>query len=317
MLLLIQDLAASHTPADEISIFEDVEAISASLKALGHQPSVERISLNLEDARRRILLHQPDLVMNLVDSIELKGHLIHLAPALLETMKLPYTGCRMDATYLSSHKLLAKHLLQLEGLPTAPWHEASALPDELDDRYIVKSVWEHASIGIAPENVVHNVSIAKKIIAERTAQYGGEWFIERYIHGREFNISILDGAVLPHAEIRFEDFPEDVPHIIDHAAKWDENCFSYQHTVRHFDFPESDRALLTKLSEYCLKCWSIFNLSGYARVDFRVDVQGNPWILEVNSNPCISPDAGLAAAAERAGMDYTALIARIVDAALP
>jgi D-alanine-D-alanine ligase len=77
-------------------------------------------------------------------------------------------------------------------------------------------------------------------------------------------------------------------------------------------FPDEDRGFLENLARIALECWRAFELQGYARVDFRVDRDGRPWVLEVNANPCLSPDAGFAAAAERGGIAYSQMIARII-----
>src|SRR5204862_2939274 len=82
------------------------------------------------------------------------------------------------------------------------------------------------------------------------------------------------------------------------------------------EFPASDQPLLRRLTELGRECWRLFDLSGYARVDFRVDEAGQPWILEVNTNPCISPDAGFAAALEYAGIGYDGGIERILNDAI-
>ncbi|TFG95506.1 MAG: hypothetical protein E4H13_13325, partial [Calditrichales bacterium] len=145
----------------------------------------------------------------------------------------------------------------------------------------------------------------------------GEWFVESYIPGREFNISILADngkpEVLPVAEIEFVDFPPDKPMIVDYRAKWETDSFEYQHTVRSFDFPDTDESLFAELRVITAKCWEIFDLRGYARVDFRVDENGKPWVLEINANPCISPDSGFVAAAERAGINFNTVIKRIIN----
>jgi len=86
--------------------------------------------------------------------------------------------------------------------------------------------------------------------------------------------------------------------------------------VRTFDFPESDKALLDKLSKICYECWESFSLKGYVRVDIRVDEKNNPFVLEINANPCISPDAGFYAACSKAGSKFTAAISDIIYDAL-
>ena len=156
-------------------------------------------------------------------------------------------------------------------------------------------------------------------IERRGRTFATAFFAEAFVEGREFNLSLLDGPagpeVLPPAEIRFVNFPAGRPHIVDYDAKWVEGAFGYANTPRSFDFPEADAILLVYLRKLALACWQAFGLAGYARVDFRVDRRGRPWILEVNTNPCLAPDAGFAAAAQRAGIGYAGLIGRIVAAA--
>jgi D-alanine-D-alanine ligase len=121
--------------------------------------------------------------------------------------------------------------------------------------------------------------------------------------------------VLPPAEIDFVGFPAGRPRIVDYEAKWSGHSFAYLNTPRRFDFPPSDAPLLDRLSALAHEAWSLFGVTGYARVDFRVDAAGEPWLLELNVNPCLTPDAGFVAAAERAGLGYDALIAAITEAA--
>ena len=97
-----------------------------------------------------------------------------------------------------------------------------------------------------------------------------------------------------------------------YRAKWATDSFEYEHTRRSFDFSPPDEPLLRQLADIAKHCWDAFDLCGYARVDFRVDQAGQPWVLEVNANPCLSPDGGFVAAAEQSGLDYNGLIDRII-----
>jgi len=155
----------------------------------------------------------------------------------------------------------------------------------------------------------------------RQQTFGGECFAERYIEGREFNLSLLASAgkpeVLPPAEIRFEGYPPNKRKIVDYRAKWDETSFEYIHTSRCFHFAPKDGPLLQKMIGIAKKCWDLFGLRGYARVDFRADEAGKPWVLEINANPCISPDAGFVAAAMQGGLGMGEIVARIISAAGP
>ena len=156
----------------------------------------------------------------------------------------------------------------------------------------------------------------RELLPERARRLGGVCFAEHYIEGRECNLALLAGPhgpeLLPPAEIVFDNFPPGMPRILDYRAKWDEQSFACRHTRRSFDFPPADGPLLARLEQLALACWRIFRLNGYARVDFRIDAAGAPWILEVNANPCLSTEAGFCAALERAAIPFREAVRRIV-----
>jgi len=155
-------------------------------------------------------------------------------------------------------------------------------------------------------------------MVEKVKQLNNEtYFIEEFIDGREFNISILAGKngpqVMPPAEIRFLDYPANKPKVVGYTAKWKEDSFEYIHTQRTFEYNDNDTPLLKKLETICLQTWNTLGLRGYVRVDFRIDPDGNPLILEVNTNPCISPDSGFVAACKHAGLSNAQMIERIIE----
>jgi D-alanine-D-alanine ligase len=242
---------------------------------------------------------------------------------LLDFLRIPYTGAGTEATFLSSNKLAAKKLLHAHRLRTPPWctlRESSATgPCPSGSLFIVKSVWEHASVGLEEDSVVcpRDARELREEIRKRLGQLGEEAFAERYIDGREFNLSILAGRegpeVLPPAEIEFIGYEKDRLRLIGYRAKWDEEAYEYHHTPRRFEFERQDRSLLRSLKRLALRCWRLFDLTGYARVDYRVDRDGIPWILEINSNPCLSPDSGFTAATRQGGLRYEEVIGRIVE----
>jgi D-alanine-D-alanine ligase len=137
------------------------------------------------------------------------------------------------------------------------------------------------------------------------------------VEGREFNVALLaeDGTLcaLPIAEMRFENWPSSKPRIVGYRAKWDEGSSEAVQTTRGFGTPPE---LAAALSELALRTSELVGIKGYARVDFRVDFEGRPTILEINPNPSLDPDAGFAAAAREAGLSYESTILRILDAAL-
>jgi D-alanine-D-alanine ligase len=239
--------------------------------------------------------------------------LLHVVPALLAALEVPFTGCSAASLALTSDKVLAKRALRRAGLPTPPLFGEPAAEVA---QWIVKSLYEHSSLGIDDASIVDGPAVEAALRARR-AEFGGEWFAEAFVPGRELNVALLaaGGAprVLPIAEIRFQDFPAGKPRIVGYAAKWDASSFEYRNTVRSFAV---DATLRYRASALALDCWSLFELGGYARVDFRIDERGEPWILEVNANPCLAPDAGFAAAAAEAGIDFDTIVAALLEDAL-
>ena len=321
-IVILHDSVAPEANPDELDALVQAQAVSGALTELGHEPVDVAFSFEVDAATDALRAVQPNLVFNLVESVEGQGRFVHLAPALLDYLGLPYTGSPAEAVFLSSHKLTAKKLLQASGVPTPPWLTHDHTGDVLvagDASFIVKSVWEHASIGISDESLVRplNPQQLRCEINRRREQLCGDCFAELFIEGREFNISLLaseDGPeVLPPAEIEFVSYPPEKARIVDYDAKWNPDSFAYHHTPRCFDFPDADRPLLRQLKAVARRCWNLFGLRGYARVDFRVDPQGRPWVLEVNANPCISPDSGFVAAADRAGLSFPQMIQRIIE----
>ena len=320
-------IAILHAPipegasAEEQDTLVEVEAVACALAGLGHSAHAVSFSLDLRAAAESLAALSPDLVFNLVEGINGQGQLIHLSPALLDYLRIPYTGAPADAMYLSSNKLLAKRLLRDSGIPTPHWLANDALEAQETfngSAFIIKAVWEHASVGLDEDSIIVPVDREhlRREIKQRRESWNREFFAEHYIDGREFNLSLLAGdsgpEVLPPAEIKFVDYPSGKKRVVGYRAKWDEASFEYQHTQRCFLFPEEDRPLLDRLVTLARKCWQVFGLRGYARVDFRVDEKGSPCVLEVNANPCIAPDSGFVAAAARAGIDFTGAVERIV-----
>ena len=332
-IALLHDSVSTADAPDAQDVLVQADAVTAALEQLGHRCSRYGCGLNLEAALQELHSRQAELVFNLVESLAGQGRLIHLLPACLEAEDLPFTGSCALALLLSSNKLLAKERLQQAGIATPAWITPQSNAAVFcqngkgKEPWIIKSVWEHASIGMDGGSVQYPASLAalQAGLRERAKTPGGPFFAEAFIDGREFNLSLLadtgaeGGAeVLPAAEIVFDDFPAHMPRIVDYAAKWQEDSFAYSHTRRVFPgcSGEQDAALISRLQAIARQCWQALNLRGYARVDFRVDEAGKPWVLEVNTNPCLAPDAGFAVALEQAGIAFPQAIKRIVQAAL-
>lgn len=308
---------------DEQDTLDQVREVAGALTRLGHTVDTLPVSLNLTPLTTLAAdaaaadTDGPPLVFNLVEALMGDGHLIHLAPAVLEHAGLAFTGSSAAAIAVTTDKRLTKRLLAAAGLPVPVEPDDVGAPE--DALFIVKSLTEDASYGIDMKSVVARDAVETEIAA-RAKRFGGHWFAEAYIPGREFNLSVLQDEeggtrVLPIAEIVFEGYEDDHPRIVDYAAKWSPDSFAYNNTPRRFLPVGEDAALAAELSRIALAAFRLLDLSGYARIDFRVDAAGRPFVLEANANPCLSPDAGFAAAAIEAGMTYDELIARIIATA--
>ncbi|MDD3618312.1 MAG: D-alanine--D-alanine ligase [Desulfobulbaceae bacterium] len=326
-IAVLHNRVSEQDGPDAMDVLVQADTVGAALNRLGLQWRTIACTLDLEAVRRELSASGTDLVFNLVEDLDGHGRLIHLVPYLLDALGIAYTGAPAEAILQTSGKIMAKEKMRRAGLPTPAWtgpYPSRSVPPPLPPgarKWIIKSVWEHASIGLDDGAVVETDSAAVLAAAmrRRSPLLGGDCFAEEFIDGREFNLSLLTGPdgpeVLPPAEMVFEGYGPDMVRIVDYRAKWDERSFAGTHTLRRFDFPGGDAGLLNELRDIARRCWEEFSLEGYARVDFRVDAGGRPFILEINANPCLSPDAGFAAAAARAGLDFDRAVARIVAAA--
>lgn len=301
--------------ADRADTFVQAAEISECLSILGN----ECLTIIFGDDRgatvERLLDELPDVVFNLVEDVPEGADHLHVATALLDEWHQRYTGAQTAALKALGDKREMKRQLASAGLPVA----ADTTNAPADARYIVKSATEHASIGIDATSVVNGRDAAEALIGRRQADHSGIWFVEQYIDGREFNVGLLEtptGVIpLPVSEILFLDHAGR-PKIVGYAEKWAEDSAAYASTPRSFATAPADASLHAELTRLALAAWHLFGLKGYARVDFRVDDRGTPYILEVNANPCLAADAGFCAAAAKAGLSQTDIVAHLIETAL-
>ncbi len=165
--------------------------------------------------------------------------------------------------------------------------------------------------------MVRDESSLQRQVKKIHQNYGQPALLEEYIDGRELNVSIIDNSeprVLPISEIDFSSLPPELPKICGYAAKWENQTLEFRHTSPICPAPLSPE-LEKKVVEISLKVYQLLECRDYARVDIRLDAQGIPYVLEVNANPDISPDAGLIRSAKAAGFKYEEFIGYIVELA--
>ena len=294
---VVHNAVTDDSAPDERDVLVQAESVMHALTHMAHEVFTVPCSLDLDRVKHRLIQRRPDIVFNLVESLDRQGRLAHLFPALLDTMTLPYTGSPTLTLLVTTHKIMAKEQLTIFGLRTPAWigpfppEPLSLAPADSrrqgpggSDRRIVKSVWEHASFGIEEDALLANVAKAEieTILRVRAPRLGGSCFAEAFVDGREFNLAVLAGPngpqILPPAEIIFDGYDDHKPRIVGYRAKWAEDSYEYHHTPRRFDFPFEDNGILARLEADAIECWRIFGIGGFARVDFRVDSHGTPWI---------------------------------------
>jgi D-alanine-D-alanine ligase len=281
------------------------------------------------------------VVFNLVEAPPGMPGLHPATAAALELLGLPFSGSSAAALWLSTDKLATRALLAAEGVPVAPGGRldhlgdpgacGAAVLDRVPPPWILKPACEDASLGLDGDAVCATRAAALARAAELLRRFPGQpLVVERYLPGRELNVSLLAAPpcdprdprdpshqrqppmVLPVAEIEFEDYPPGMARIVGYEAKWQPESFAYTHTVRRFPSEAGEAPLLAEARRLALAAWRACGLSGYGRVDLRLDEHGVPHVLEVNANPCLAADAGFMAAAGEAGLSAAEVISRIL-----
>lgn len=263
-----------------------------------------------------------DVVFNLCEAaFGISSYEMNIA-ALLELKGVRYTGSGPLALGLSLDKGISKDILTRRGVMTPGYRVVESIKDKLEGEsrfpLIVKPLKEDASLGIDPDAVVKNAGELSKRVEFVITRFNQPAIVEEYIDGREFNIAVLgNGAgtkVMPPAELTFVDFPADSPKICSYEAKWIPTSPFYKKTVPVCP-AEVSAALAEELKRVALRSYNVMECRDYARVDVRLGNDGAIRVLEVNPNPDLSMDAGLARAAKAYGLDYPVLIEHIVETA--
>jgi D-alanine-D-alanine ligase len=301
--------------ADELDVLDQVAHIEKHLVDLGISVYRKGITERFMAEIAELAKEKPDFVFNLVESINNKGELIYFVPALLNLYSIPYSGNSLESIFLTTNKTICSNSMKNAGIN----NPGSYLPSQSKllkhgRKYIIKPIWEDGSLGITSDSVFE---CKPGFEAKLNGLDDAHWFIEDFIDGREFNISVLAGKdgpeVLPPAEIVFVNYDAGRPRIIDFKAKWEMDSFEYINTVREFPGNKLNNHLATNLKKAALSCWQLFSLKGYARVDVRTDSNDNVFVIEINGNPCISPDGGFVAATKEAGYTFTDVLQRIIS----
>jgi D-alanine-D-alanine ligase len=308
------DQAFAEASAD---ILTQVASVEDALEALGHRSVRIPFTREVSASIARIKEAGVEIAVNLCETVDEDPRFAGHPAALLELLGIPFSGSPAMALMLTTDKLTTKHLLKARGIrtPFALMYDGASSLDFHGITYpvILKPRFQDASIGIEQESIfVDDLSLRGGI--NGFLDRFGPLLVEEYVGGREFNVSVFgypSPMALPLAEIDFSAFPEGFFPVVGYRAKWDTSSFEYHHTPR--TFPQGLSASLRQgIEGIALECFSLLMLRDYGRIDMRVDEGGQIYVLEVNANPCLSPDAGFAAAARQTGMSYTDMVEMLV-----
>jgi D-alanine-D-alanine ligase len=319
--------SAAETGATEAAAVQSVEAVigevAAAARNIGARVEYVPLSYDPMEMLRRVSSLRADVVVNLAESWAGRVRYEPAIAWMLELLRVPYTGASPRALALCLEKPLTRAILASSAVPVPEGWVVASDDARFDPRafdgdasWIVKPAAQDASHGIDAASVVGTEHTMRDRVGYLLRRGLGRVLIERYVDGREFNVSIIEmnglaARVLPIAEIDFTEFPNGIPKILTFAAKWDEASDEYRgsKSVLACGLGED---LSREIERIALSAWHALELRDYARVDLRVDRQGRPFVIDVNPNPDLSRGAGLSLAAERAGISYEEMVLGIL-----
>ncbi|HUH04171.1 MAG TPA: hypothetical protein VML75_19370 [Kofleriaceae bacterium] len=309
---------------DVSAVEQAARAMAEGIAEFGLQAELVGVhGRDLDELFRRLRDAPPQLVFNACESLCGDVRNESLMPAMLDMLRIPYTGPDALAIGLCLHKDRAKDVLHAAKISTPPHVVLAGASDleaelALDYPFFLKLVHEDASIGIEAGNLVRDRDALRSRARELIGKYHQPVIAEKYIDGREVNVTVMGSAsaleCLPLHEISFADMPPDRPRIVSYAAKWDEAHVDYAGT-KPVPMTDVTDEVADAIRRVAIGAFRALGLRDFGRVDLRVDAAGQPWVIDVNPNCDLSPDAGVARTARAAGMEYPQLLGRICEIA--
>ena len=323
LILFYQEYPNQQPTHDEVvdQVKEALLSLNYSVVLLPVNQSIERITTGIKQEK-------PDLVFNLVETFRNNDRFESNVTALLEMLKVPFTGSAPSGLFLSNDKHISKKIFDFHRIPYADFFvvrvgQDVAVPRGFTYPLFVKPVREDASIGIDDNSVVNDYESLVKKVKELHETLGGDVMVEEFIDGREFYVSVIgddgDARPLSIVELDFSKWPAGKPKIYSNKAKIDENSEEFKKI--DFNYGETLKKTLSddvqkKMGDLSVKVAKALDVRDYARIDMRMDGDGKIYVLEANLNPYLAKEDIMAMAANCSGISYTQLVGEIVKSAL-
>jgi D-alanine-D-alanine ligase len=293
--------------------------VVSTLRTVGHEVRTLGVLDSLTELRAAVGDWKPDLVFNLLEEFDGIVTYDQHVVAFLELLRQPYTGCNPRGLLLSRDKSLCKQLLSYHRIPTPQFAVLRKgvklrVPRKLRYPLFVKSTTEDASLGIAQASVVEDEAHLRERVAFVHEQVGSDALVEEYIAGRELYVGVHGNerlTRLPVWEMLFGSMPDNQPTIATRKVKWDRK-YQQKYGITTQAAEELPAAVVAQLDRLSRRIYRALGLSGYARMDFRVNAAGQVYVLEANANPNLAQNEDFAQSALSSGVGYDELLARLI-----
>lgn len=297
--------------------------VVSTLERAGHQVQSLGVESDLGAIRRAIQKTKPHIVFNLLEDFHDVAIYDQNVVSYLELLRMPYTGCNPRGLMLARDKALAKQLLAYHRVPAPDFAVFSRRrkvkrPKRLEFPLIVKSLTMEASQGISQASVVDDDEKLRERVGFIHESIGTDAIVERYIEGRELYVGLLGNLqlqVFPVWELFFTKKSDEMHRIATGSVKWNEK-YQKRHGIRTSEAKDLPPGIRERVQHLCKRVHRILWLSGYARIDLRLDPAGRIYVIEANPNPQLAYGEDFAESAEKAGVSYDALLRRILNLGL-
>ncbi|MFH1198226.1 MAG: ATP-grasp domain-containing protein [bacterium] len=300
----------------ESAFFHNLETIKNLLIQKFESVKTYGINKNIRKAINDIGKLSPDIIFNFVESVEGDSVFESYIAGMFDIFNIHYTGNTALCLGNCLNKIKTKQILLSNDIKT-PRYIVGKYPNTVRSNefkisfpVILKLAGEDASIGISEFSIVDNLRQLNERLVFLYSTYKQDVLIEEYIEGRELNVSILGDEVLPISEIDFTGLPDNLPKIITYEAKWSPDSVYYEYTNPKLA-DDLKPKLLERIKRTALAAYHAMGCRDYVRVDIRISKRDVPYVIEINPNPDISPDAGFVRAAKNANISYSDMLYKI------